>query len=219
MTAILVIAALLVFVVVEIIRIRMARRAGAAGVAQPIHAFTGIRLPQGLFLGDHHSWARLTSLGELKVGMDELLTQAIGGVDTVDLPDVGSRVVAGETLATVWRGGRSLKIASPVTGTVVTHNSGMDRDGSAIEEDPYGSGWIASVWPEDLGESLKSYRVGAKSVAWMRSETQRFCDFMADNASPESVGAVLADGAHPIVGAAQSLDDDAWSAFESAFTN
>ncbi len=219
MTAFLVIAALLVFVVVETIRIRMARRSGEVGVAQPIHAFSGIRLPQGLFLGEGHSWARLTSLGELKVGMDELLAQAIGGVDTVDLPEVGKRVVAGDTLATVWRGGRSLKIASPVTGTVVTHNSGLDRDGSAIEEDPYGSGWLASVWPEDLGESLKSYRVGAKSVAWMRSETQRFCDFMADNASPESVGAVLADGAHPIVGAAQSLDDEAWSAFESAFSN
>lgn len=219
MTAFLVIAALFVFVAVEAIRIQMARRSGEVAEVQPVRAFTDIRLPQGLFLGDHHSWARLTNLGELKVGMDELLTQAIGGIDTVDLPRVGDRVVAGETLATVRRGGRSLKIASPVTGTVVTHNAAIERDGSAIEEDPYGSGWMASVWPEDLGESLGSYRVGAKSIAWMRSETQRFCDFMSDNASPESVGAVLADGAHPVVGAAQSLDDDAWSAFESAFTN
>ncbi len=219
MTAVLVIVALLVFVGVETIRIRMARRSGEIGAVQPVHAFSGIRLPQGLFVGEDHSWARLTSLGELKVGMDELLTQAIGGVDTVDLPRVGDRVVVGETLATVWRGGRSLNIVSPVTGTVVTHNTAVERDGSTIEEDPYGSGWLASVWPEDLGESLKGMRVGAKSVAWMRSETQRFCDFMGDNASPESVGAVLADGAHPVVGAAQSLDDEAWSAFESAFSN
>ncbi len=217
MTVFLVIAALLVFVAVQAIRIQMARRSGEVGEVQPVHAFTDIRLPQGLFLGDRHSWARLTSLGELKVGMDELLTQAIGGVDTVDLPEVGDRVVAGETLATVWRGGRSLNIASPVTGTVVTHNSAVERDGSAIEEDTYGSGWLVSVWPEDLGESLKSYRVGAKSVAWMRSETQRLCDFLAVESAPNALGAVLADGAHPIVGAALALDDKAWDEFQKKF--
>jgi glycine cleavage system H protein len=219
MTALLIIVALIVFVAVETVRVRMARRTGNLDSPHPVHAFTDIRLPQGLFMGDKHSWARLTNLGELKIGMDELLTQAIGGVDRVDLPKVGDHVASGEPLATVWRGGRGLKIVSPISGTVVTHNAALTRNGSMIEDDPYGSGWIASIWPEDLGESLASCRVGAKSVAWMRSEVQRFCDFMTNNASPESIGAVMADGAHPVVGAAQSLDDEAWSAFESAFAN
>jgi len=219
MTVFLIILALVVFVAVETVRIRLAKRAATAGKLEPIQAFTDIRLPQGLFLGDNHSWARLTNQGELRIGMDELLVQAVGGVDRVDLPKIGATVETGQTLATVWRGGRSLRITSPVTGTVVTHNSSLDRDGAVIQEDPYGSGWIASLWPEDLGESLGATRVGAKSVSWMRHETQRFCDFMSDNASPESVGAVLADGAHPVVGAAQSLDDQAWLVFESAFAN
>lgn len=217
MTVFLVIAALLVFVVIEAIRIRRARRSEEAGEVQLVHPFKDIRLPQGLFLGDRHSWARLTNLGVLKIGMDELLTQAIGAIDTVDLPQVGDQVVAGETLATVWRGGRSLNIASPVTGTVVAHNSALERDGSAIEEDPYGSGWLASVWPENLGDSLKSFRIGEKSVAWIRSETQRFCDFLAVESAPNAVGAVLSDGAHPIVGAALALDDKAWDEFQKKF--
>jgi glycine cleavage system H protein len=219
MTVFLVLLALVVFVAVEAIRIRLGQRQAETGRLQPVQAFSDIRLPQGLFVGNNHSWARLTGQGELKIGMDELLVQAVGGVDRVDLPKIGETVNAGQTLATVWRGGRSLKITSPVAGTVVTHNSNLGSDGSVITEDPYGSGWIASVWPEDVGEALGSFRVGAKSINWMRHETQRFCDFMADHAVPESVGAVLADGAHPVVGAAQSLDDQAWLVFESAFAN
>ncbi len=219
MTVFLVIAALMVFIAVQVIRTRMAGRPGEVAEVQPVHAFSDIRLPQGLFLGESHSWARLTDLGELKVGMDEFLAQAIGGVDNVDLPEVGDQVVAGETLATVWRSGRSLRITSPVTGTVISHNPTVERDGSAIQEDPYGSGWLASVWPEDLGNSLKSYRIGEQSVAWMRSETQRFCDFLAVETAPDAVGAALADGAHPVVGAALTLDDKAWDEFQKNFAS
>lgn len=218
MTFVLVITALIVFVAVQTIRIHVMQRArGADRVGAPVQAFSDIRLPQGLFLSDCHSWARLTEQGDLRVGMDELLAQAIGGVDSVELPKVGERVEAGAPLATVRRGGRSLTINSPVTGAVVMHNTAIGRSGSAVDADPYGAGWIAAVWPEDFQSSLPRFKVGARAVSWLRSETQRFCDFMAARSAPEKIGAVLADGARPVVGAAQSLDDEAWADFESAF--
>lgn len=217
MTVLLIIVALAVFIAVEAIRIRMIQRSGTTETSPAVRPFSEIRLPQGLFLDQNHTWARLTNLGELKVGMDELLVQAIGGVDGVDLPHPGQKVKAGEPLAVVHRGGRDLKITSPVNGEVVVANSGVRRHGNPIEDDPYGAGWLATIWPDNLEESLKGFRVGARSINWLRSETQRFCDFMAERTAPEQVGAALADGAHPIVGAAQTLDEGAWSDFESAF--
>ena len=214
---VLIIVSLIVFAAVEYARLRWVARGAENAPIRPVRPFSDIRVPQGLFLDPHHSWARLTNVGELKVGIDELVTQAIGGVDRIELPPVGERVVAGRPMATAWKGGRSLTVVAPVTGTVVSHNASLERNARVVGDDPYGSGWIASVWPEDLGESLGNLRVGAKSVAWLRSETRRFCDFMAAKAAPENIGAVLADGAHPVIGAAQSLDDEAWSKFETEF--
>ncbi|MCD4750541.1 MAG: glycine cleavage system protein H [Thermoanaerobaculales bacterium] len=218
MTAVLVIFTIILFITIDIVKVRMAHRK-EVGELLPVRAFSDIRLPQGLFLGGQHSWARLTSLGELKIGMDELLTQAIGSVDRVELPEVGGKVVKGETLATVFHGGRQLKIASPIDGTVVVANHGLEQDPAAIAEDPYGSGWLATVWPTEHGEALKSLRVGGKAVNWMRQETQRFCDFLSVEAAPTAVGAALADGAHPVVGAALSLDDKGWAEFQKEFLN
>lgn len=216
MTAVLVIATIVLFITIDIVKVRMAHRK-EVGEFVPVQAFSDIRLPQGLFLGKQHSWARLTSLGELKIGMDELLTQAIGKVDRVELPEVGGKVFKGQTLATVFHGGRQLKIASPIDGTVVVANQGVERDPSSIAEDPYGSGWLATVWPTEHGEALKSMRVGGRAVNWMRQETQRFCDFLTVESAPQAVGAALADGAHPVVGAALTLDEKGWDEFQTEF--
>lgn len=217
MTAVLVIATIVLFITIDIVKVRMAHKKEVGALA-PVQAFSDVRLPQGLFLGKQHSWARLTSLGELKVGMDELLTQAIGSIDRVELPEVGGRVVKGETLATVYHNGRQLDVASPVDGTVVVSNQSLDRDPASIAEDPYGNGWLATVWPTEHGEALKSLRVGSRAVNWMRQETQRLCDFLSVETAPNAVGAALADGAHPMVGAALSLDDKGWTEFQKEFS-
>lgn len=216
MTAVFVIVAIVLFITVDIVKVRMAHRKEVSDTV-PVKAFSDVRLPQGLFLGQQHSWARLTSLGELKVGMDELLTQAIGKIDRVELPEVGGKVTEGQTLATVFHGGRHLKIASPIDGTVVVANQNVERDPTSIAEDPYGSGWLATVWPMEHGEALKSLRVGGKAVNWMRKETQRFSDLVAAGSAPNADGAALTDDAQPVVGAALTLDDDGWAEFQKVF--
>ena len=61
--------------------------------------------------------------------------------------------------------------------------------------------------------------MGVDAVRWLRRETQRFVDFVARQASPGLIGVVLADGAHPVVGAAASLDEGGWRQFEREFVD
>lgn len=183
----------------------------------PARAFAPVGVPLGVFLHPGHSWAGLNLSGEMRLGVDELLTQALGGVDRVDLPDVGARAERGRPIITLWRQGRSLPVLSPVSGTVVGVNRNLERSSRALENDPYGAGWMAAVLPSDQRQAVADLRVGMDAVRWLRSETQRFVDFVAHRAAPGLIGVVLADGAHPVIGAAAGLDDDGWRRFELEF--
>jgi len=218
MTVVLFILTVAVFVGIEAVRLHMARRHGTAGAGASVRAFSDIRIPQGLFLGENHTWARLTPLGEMQLGMDELLLQAIGGAEKVELPTSGTKIERGGTLATVYRGGRSLRLTSPFSGVVLAANTHLTQSASGIEDDPYGSAWLLRMWPDDHSEALGRFRLGASAISWLRRETQRFCDFLSTRTDPALMGMAMADGAHPVVGAAQSLDDEAFRAFEEAFT-
>ena len=195
------------------------RRQKPVAASTPARAFAPVGVPLGVFLHPGHSWAGLNISGEMRLGIDELLTQALGGVDRVDLPEVGTRAERGRPLVTLWRHGRELPVLSPVSGTVVGVNRGLERSSMAVENDPYGTGWMAAVLPSDQREAVSDLRVGVDAVRWLKRETQRFVDFVARQATPGLVGVVLADGAHPVVGAVDSLDDDGWRHFEREFVD
>ncbi len=218
MVAILVILTVVAFVAIDALRVwRKARSLHTAGAAEPVHAFAGVRVPRGLFLDNAHGWVRLTESGELKVGLDELLTQALGGADRVDLPEPGTQVRKGQKLATIWRLGHKLDVIAPVSGRIVATNDTVEYRPDVIGADPYGSGWLARIWPADQSDALHGLRVGERAAAWLEGEIQRFAEFLSRHTSPELVGATLPDGAHPVIGAALTLDEDSWKAFEHEF--
>lgn len=217
MTAILVILLVVSLFAIDALKLYLKRRNGLAPEAEPIRTFSAIRFPKGLFLGNNHSWARLTELGELKVGMDELLTQALGDVDGVDVMPVGTRLNKGEPLAVITRLGHKFQVTSPVDGTVVAANDNAENNPHVVNEDPYGQGWLATVWPVEHNEALRDMKVGDRAATWLGREVQRFTDFLTVRTNPELVGAIAADGAHPVVGAACSLDAEGWRLFEAEF--
>ncbi len=217
MSAILVILMVVLFFAVDALKLYIKRRRGIEPEAQPLATFSSIQFPKGLFLADNHSWARLTELGELKVGMDELLTQALGDVDQVDVMPVGTHLHKGDPLAIITRLGHKFQVTSPVDGTVVAANENAEENPQSVSNDPYGRGWLATVWPVEHNEALHAMRVGDRAAAWLSRETQRFTDFLTARTSPEMVGALAADGAHPVIGAACSLDEEGWALFEEEF--
>jgi len=217
MTIVLVVLTVLLVLAVEAARLRLAKRPAAQLQPRTSHPFADVHFPCGLFVGDCHSWARLTESGELKLGADELIAQAMDGAERIELPEIGTEVQRGRPLATFWRLGRKLELCSPIDGTVVATNDTVKKSPSAFGTDPYGIGWLATVWPVEHTEALKQMRVGEKASKWLQHEIQRFAEFLATRTSPGMLGEVLPDGSHPLVGSALSLDEAAWQEFQEAF--
>jgi len=217
MTAILVILMVVSIFAIDALKLYIKRRRGETPVPEAIPAFSAVRFPKGLFLGENHAWARLTELGEMKVGLDELLTQALGYVDEVEVAPAGTQVRKGDHLATITRLGHKVEVTSPLDGTVVAVNDNVINEPYGVHQDPYGRGWLATVWPTEHTEALRDLKVGERDSARLGHAIQRFTDFLTARTSPELVGALAADGAHPLIGAACSLDEAGWEAFEKEF--
>ena len=194
------------------------RRTAAASEPLPIVAMKVPQPPQGVFLDSAHTWLRITSDGRLRVGIDDFLAEAVGNVDRVEVPPQGTSVERGAPLFTLFVNGRRLVVPSPASGTVMSANDKALRDPSSLSRDPYGAGWVASLWTRDHHAAITPLRIGAAATRFLREELHRLADFMVPSGSMASVP-VMADGGLPGKGAASSLDDKAWDDFSRQFVN
>ncbi len=85
----------------------------------------------------------------IRIGISDFLQQRSGDVAFVDAPLVGTRVEAGGEIAQVETIKVNLSLESPVSGQVVEVNPAMETAPEAINQDPYGSGWLAVIEAAD----------------------------------------------------------------------
>ncbi|MFH1176580.1 MAG: hypothetical protein V1750_04160, partial [Acidobacteriota bacterium] len=211
-----VVISILVFVGLDIALRALRRRHGRAPIRALPAAMLEPRPPQGIFLHPAHSWLRISSDGTLRVGVDEFLAEALGEVEAVKMPRRGEKAKRGEALVTLTVGGRELAIVAPAAGEVIALNERATSSPYLVGRDPYGAGWLVSLWTADQQEAIRSLRIGAGATAFLRQEVQRLADFLTGH-RPLAPAAVLADGGLPLRGAARALDDEGWGAFAAEF--
>jgi glycine cleavage system H protein len=109
-------------------------------------------VPADLRFLKSHEWARLEADGTVTVGISDHAQQALGDLVFVEAPEPGRRVVAGEACAVVESVKAASDVYSPVTGEVVAANADLGGRPELINEDPYGTGWVMRVRPEDKAQ-------------------------------------------------------------------
>ncbi len=218
MTVIIVLISIFLFVSIEAIGLVLRRRRGEAP-GEHARAFAPVHAPKGLFFSPGHTWAFLTPTGELRLGVDELLAQALGGADRVELPKPGTTLRRGEPMAKIFRLSRTLTVPAPVDATVVAVNDSLQHGSVPLDADPYGAFWFVTAVPVEHTEALASLKVGDRAVQWLKREMQRFTEFLAARLTPQTLGVALPDGARPVMGAALTLDEEAFQKFQQEFAS
>lgn len=219
MVALLVVATILAFLVVDLVIQAVHSHAHAKDVkpAVPVHPDAlqwEMRHPDGVFLAPGHAWAALEPNGSMRVGMDDFARQMIGSVDTMDLPKVGTKVRAGEPLVRLYKGTSLANLVTPVDGEVVDVHTGLAVNAAAVRRDPYGEGWMVLLKPENLSKGLANLTVAEGARTFLDGEVQRFRGFLT---SYEPALAQAADGGAPVPGIAAELGPQAWDRFRREF--
>ncbi len=108
--------------------------------------------PDGLKYHSEHDWARIEG-DEATVGITWFAQDALGEVVFFDPPEVGSTVTANEFYAEVESVKAVSEVVAPLSGEIVEVNTSLADTPEAINEDPYGEGWMVRVKLADPGEA------------------------------------------------------------------
>jgi glycine cleavage system H protein len=112
-------------------------------------------LPGDLQYTSDHEWLRREEDGNVTVGITDHAQSALGDLVYVELPEVNQEVESGGDMAVVESVKAASDVYAPIGGTVVAVNDALTDDPEAINNDPYGEGWIVRLEPSgDEGELL-----------------------------------------------------------------
>jgi glycine cleavage system H protein len=108
--------------------------------------------PEELRYHPEHDWARVD--GDVATfGITWFAQDALGEVVYFDLPEVGSTVTANEFYAEVESVKAVSDVIAPLSGEIVEVNTALADAPEAINEQPYGDGWMVKVKLSDAGEA------------------------------------------------------------------
>jgi glycine cleavage system H protein len=97
-------------------------------------------------------WA-LAEGDRIRVGMTDFLQQQSGDVAFAEVRLVGRAIMAGDEVALIETIKANVEVISPVSGAVSEVNPALATTPEAINQDPYGQGWLAVIdasdWPKD----------------------------------------------------------------------
>ena len=110
-----------------------------------------MEFPQDLRYTKEHEWLRVEE-GLARVGITDFAQDALGDVVYVDLPQVGTRVEAGQPMGEVESTKSVSDVFSPVSGTITELNPLIEDHPELVNEQPYGDGWLVVIDPSDLSQ-------------------------------------------------------------------
>ena len=86
------------------------------------------------------------------LGITWFAQDALGEVVFFDPPQAGASLTAGESYAEVESVKAVSDVVAPLSGEIVEVNAALADGPEAINEDPYGEGWMVKVRLSDVGE-------------------------------------------------------------------
>ena len=98
-----------------------------------------------------HEWIELAG-DRGKVGITDYAQQQLGDVVYVELPEVGTKLKAGESFGTIESVKAVSELYAPVSGQVVEVNTSLKDKPEAVNADPHGN-WMIVLRLADPGET------------------------------------------------------------------
>jgi len=102
-------------------------------------------LPSELRYAASHEWLKLLDDGTALVGITDYAQSALGDITYVQLPAVGTELVAGAGFGVVESVKAASDLYAPVGGTVVEVNPALDSAPETVNADPYEAGWMLKL--------------------------------------------------------------------------
>jgi glycine cleavage system H protein len=115
--------------------------------------------------------------GRVRIGLSDFLQQRSGDVAFAEVKPQYTALTSGEEVAVIETIKVNISLTSPVSGKVVEVNPAMEMAPEAINQDPYGVGWLAVIeatdWETDRARLLDAQAYFAQMKVEAENEVKR----------------------------------------------
>ena len=101
---------------------------------------------------EEHEWLRLDEDGSVTVGITDYAQEQLGDVVYVELPEVGSKLDAGDKVAVVESVKAAGEVKSPIAGEIIAVNEQLTDEAELVNSSPLDAGWFFKMKPDDIDE-------------------------------------------------------------------
>jgi len=102
---------------------------------------------------EDHEWVRLSDDGKTgTVGITDFAQHELGDIVYVEIDALGQDVARGEVFGTVEAVKTVSELFMPVSGHIDEFNEGLETGPEAVNDDPYGEGWMIRITLSDPSE-------------------------------------------------------------------
>lgn len=109
-------------------------------------------VPSDLRYTESHEWVRVEDDGTLTIGITDHAQELLGDLVYVELPEEGAHLTAGEGCGVVESVKAASDVYAPVAGEVLAVNEELDGAPETINDDPYDTGWMYRLKPENMDD-------------------------------------------------------------------
>jgi len=179
-----------------------------------------LKIPQGIFFSENHTWTFMGRSGVAKIGLDDLLMHITGEVKFTNLRNQGDKISKGDLLAEINQKGKILKIFSPVSGDIVDTNPILKNNPELLNEDPYQKGWMYEIKPSNWVGDTNGYYLAGEATGWIEKELEMFKEFLSisnEQITPDTPNFVMQDGGELRDHVLSDLPDEVWQQFQEDF--
>ncbi|MCI0522445.1 MAG: glycine cleavage system protein GcvH [Bacteroidales bacterium] len=110
-----------------------------------------MNVPANLKYTKDHEWV-LVKGNEATIGITDFAQHELGDIVFIEIETVGEKLGHGDVFGTVEAVKTVSDLFMPVSGTVTVKNEDLDTAAEAVNNDPYGKGWMIKIAMEDASE-------------------------------------------------------------------
>jgi len=107
-----------------------------------------MNIPSELKYTSDHEWIRIEG-NIATIGITDFAQGELGDIVFVDINTVGQTLNGGDIFGTVEAVKTVSDLFLPIGGTITELNAGLESAPEAVNQDPYGAGWMVKVTMTD----------------------------------------------------------------------
>ena len=100
-----------------------------------------MNVPTDLLYTSDHEWVKVEG-NVATIGITDFAQSELGDIVFVEFPELNSTVEKGQSAGSIEAVKTVADLYMPITGTVIEVNENLDDNPEAVNDTPYGDGWM-----------------------------------------------------------------------------